>query len=280
MIFNMVIDRQAFLIPFLNISVYWYGIFFALGIFMASYCLYVTYRQLFPDQSKEAAKAFVEKLSLYIVVGTVVGARLGHVMFYENFYYYLMHPHMILNVREGGLASHGAVVGIFVAMALFKRLDWLTLLDLLVMPAAVAGFFIRIGNFINQEIIGTVTNLPWAVSFPMNFEGLSSEPRHPVQIYEALYCVAIFALLFSIWKKMLPRLNKGALGSIFLIALFIGRFFFEFVKEGQSNGSFIPESHFSIGQWLSIPLTLLGFCLLFFSNKNGKLLVYKESREV
>ena len=275
----MVIDREVFFIPFLNIPVYWYGIFFALGIFMASYCLYITYRQLFPDQSKESAKAFVEKLSFYIVVGTVLGARLGHVMFYENFSYYLAHPHMILNVREGGLASHGAVLGIFVAMAIFKRLDWLTLLDLLVMPAAVAGFFIRIGNFINQEIIGTVTNLPWAVRFPMNFEGLSSEPRHPVQIYEALYCLVVFALLFSIWRKMLPRLKKGTLGSIFLISLFIGRFFFEFIKEGQGNGSFIPEAHLTIGQWLSIPLTLFGFCLLFFSSRSEKLLAYKESKE-
>ena len=268
----MNIAREAIIIPFIEMPIYWYGILFALGIAMATWCLYLTSRQINPKE----AKVFTEKLSFYVIVGTVLGARLGHVFFYENLPYYLTHPHLIFHIREGGLASHGAVVGIFAAMLLFRRADWLTLLDLLVMPAAVAGFFIRIGNFINQEIIGSPTDLPWGVVFPMNLEGLSLVPRHPVQLYEAIYCLVIFAFLLAVWRFGFARLKKGTLGGLFLIVLFIGRFFFEFVKEGQGNGSFIGEELFSIGQWLSIPFILLGCALLWLSNSSGKLLACTE----
>lgn len=282
-IFFPSLRREAFTLPFINMPIYWYGILFALGFTVGAFCLYFLYKRLINREEEgdalyEKSKTFVEKVSLYIVIGASVGARLGHVFFYENLKYYLTHPYLILNVREGGLASHGAVIGIFLAMALFcykEKFSWLLLLDLLVMPAAIAGFFIRLGNFINQEIIGTVTGRPWGVIFANNMEGLSLLPRHPVQLYEGFSCLGILAILLLVWHFSFRHLKEGMLGGLFLILLFTFRFFFEFLKESQNSGSFITESTLSIGQWLSIPFILLGIALVFFSSRNKELLAGK-----
>ena len=139
---------------------------------------------------KAKAKAFCEKLSIYVIIGAVVGARLGHLLFYEPFHELIRDPLVVLRIWEGGLASHGGILGIIIALCLFAKQQGyrlLKLIDWLVIPACIAAGMIRIGNFINQEILGTVTNLPWAVTFGHPADGSIPMPRHPVQLYEALF---------------------------------------------------------------------------------------------
>ncbi|MCF7852875.1 MAG: prolipoprotein diacylglyceryl transferase [Simkaniaceae bacterium] len=229
------------------------------------------------------AKIFVERLSLYVILGTVIGARLGHILFYEDIWHYLSHPFMIINTREGGLASHGGALGIFAALYFFIRryrregeaLSWRFVLDMIMIPTALAAVFIRTGNFINQEIIGTLSNLPWAVVFPYNFEGVSIMPRHPVQIYEALAYLMTFIILYFYSKSFLIRLKLGEISGIFLVLVFGFRFILEFFKESQLSGPSAVENFLSMGQWLSLPMVIFGTVLLWVSYKNKKPLIDK-----
>ena len=163
-------DRVVFTIPGINRPVVWYGILFAFGFLVAFYLFRSLYRDRY-EVSKKDATRLTEKFLLYTVVGTVIGARLGHLIFYEDFGFYLANPLEILKTWEGGLASHGGVVGILVALALFWRkhrgeyphLSPLRILDLMMVPAMLIASCIRFGNFINQELLGTPTALPWGV---------------------------------------------------------------------------------------------------------------------
>ena len=195
---------EAFTLPFLNLPILWYGVLFALG-FALSFPIFISIVTRFfhafhhseAPKWKKMAISVADRLTFYIVLATIVGARLGHFLFYESPSRYLKHPMEILQIREGGLASHGAVIAIILALILFARkakiegLNWVKLLDLIAIPTAFVGCCIRIGNFINQEILGKESHLPWAVFFghPADWNA-AMVPRHPVQIYEALFYLA------------------------------------------------------------------------------------------
>lgn len=227
---------------------------------------------------QEKSRMLIDHLAIYVVLGTVAGARLGHFLFYEQPSRYIKDPLSILRVWEGGLASHGAIIGIIIALFLFhfwskKRapdLTFVAILDLLCIPTALAGGFIRLGNFFNQEISGTVTDVPWAVIFGHPFDRSLPAPRHPVQVYESLFYVCMFVVLWFLSKRKAFFLKRGRLIGLFFVLVFSFRFFIEFFKEEQSS-LMIQNSTLTMGQMLSIPAVLLGLIFFFlplFSSKN------------
>jgi prolipoprotein diacylglyceryl transferase len=198
-----------------------------------------------------------------MIVGTIIGARLGHCFLYDP-YYYLSNPVKILAVWEGGLASHGGGIGVVLSLYLYKRKtqeSYLWLLDRVAIPTALAAFFIRIGNLFNSEIIGIPTQGPWAVIF----EKVDSIPRHPAQVYEALSYILIFFILMFIYKKRERQLNNGLIFGVFLILIFTSRFFIEFVKSSQE--SYSTSFWMSTGQILSIPFIIAGILLIIVTFK-------------
>lgn len=227
-------------------------------------------------QMREKAVYIADKVTVYMVFATIAGARLGHVFFYEKPLFYLKNPWAIFKVWEGGLASHGAAAAILLALFILSRriksftpkLSFLNLLDLIAVPTALAAVFIRIGNFFNQEISGTETVLPWGVLFLKPFDGSLPAVRHPVQLYEAAIYLMIFSLLgFLAFKKQL-FLKKGKLIGLFLIMVFSFRFGIEFFKLNESP--LTEQSFFLMGQYLSLPLILLGLFLFFYNFKKER----------
>lgn len=217
-----------------------------------------------------------DKFTTYIVLATIIGARLFHVFFYEKPSFYLTNPLKIFAVWEGGLASHGAAVAIFLAIFLFARnyryikpkLDALKLLDLVAIPTLCAAVFIRLGNFSGQEILGTKTSLPWAVIFGHPADLSMPAPRHPVTLYESgFYFLLLILFVFLTFKTKLLE-KKGRSIALFFILVFSFRFFIEFFKEKQSN-LFEVQPFLTMGQWLSIPLVIFGVFLLIWVNRKG-----------
>ena len=209
----------------------------------------------------------MDKLTWFVVAGTIIGARLGHVLFYD-FPRYLSNPIDIIKIWEGGLASHGGAVGVMIALWLyqltirkrFPELTFLTLLDLNCIPTALVGMFIRIGNFFNQEITGTPSLVPWAIIFGHPMEGEPYIPRHPAQLYEAAAYFLIFLALLYLWKRKGPAIPQGTLIGLFMTSVFGSRFILEFFKTPQS--AVINESFLFTGQYLSIPFIVFGATLL------------------
>lgn len=262
--------REIIYLPIIHIPIVWYGLFFALGFI----CAYFIFKNLLSDyiktnysikESKQFTTAISDKLLFYVVIATIIGARLGHLIFYEKPQSYLLHPEEIFKIWQGGLASHGAAVAIILALYLFSfkkfnliKLSFLTLLDMVSAPISLAAVFIRVGNFFNQEILGIPTKLPWGIIFGHPFDKGPVLPRHPVQLYEALFYLLTFFTLFYLSKK---KLRQGRLIGLFLIMIFFFRFLIEFLKEEQSF--LVNSNYLTMGQYLSIPFILLG-CLLFF----------------
>ena len=209
---------------------------------------------------------------LYVLLGaTMVGARLGHCLFYEPDYY-LAHPLEILKIWEGGLASHGGAIAIILAMWWFVakygkqfKFDFLWLMDRIMIPTALTAMLIRLGNLMNSEIYGNPTDSPWGFIFTLRGETVA---KHPTQLYEAIAYFAIFIVLILIYKKFLPKLKRGTLFALFLIGMFSARFFIEFVKEPQV--AFEQGMSLNMGQWMSIPFIAGGVLLLIYSIYKGK----------
>lgn len=270
---------NAFTIPFFNLPILWYGVLFALG-FAFAFPVFVSilvrffeaYHKDKHSKWRKLSLSLTDRLTLYIVIATVVGARLGHFLFYESPSRYLKNPIEILQIREGGLASHGAAVAIILSLILFcKRnkvegLNWIKLLDLIVTPTALVASFIRVGNFINQEILGKESHLPWAVFFghPADWNA-QMVPRHPVQIYEALFYLFVFGLLFFLTYRKSFLLKKGKLVGLFLILVFGFRYLIEYLKIEQSH--YFTSSHFTMGQILSVPIVILGMVFYFWDRR-------------
>jgi prolipoprotein diacylglyceryl transferase len=203
---------------------------------------------------------------MYILISTVLGARLGHFLFYEPSRF-LTDPLDILMPPYSGLASHGAAIGILIGLWLFCRklkYNYLWMVDRLVIVVCITGACIRLGNLINSEMIGLPTDVPWAFIFT-RFDNI---PRHPAQLYEALYCVALFFVLFYLWKTRAARLGNGFIFGLFLIVLWTLRFIDEFFKVNQVE--FEDHQLLNMGQVLSIPFILMGIFLLFWSAKHMK----------
>lgn len=232
--------------------VYWYGLLFA-GAFTYGILFF---RYLFRLEGRSPDEVY--DLALFFMGGTVIGARLGHILLYDPLYY-LSHPDAILQVWQGGLASHGALVGILVSIYWYSRktqLPFLWIADRIGMVVPISGVLIRIGNFINSEILGTPTNAPWAVVFAR----VDMLPRHPVQLYEAFCYLLVFLLLFRDYRRRLGGAPAGWLLGRSLVLIFSARFVLEFFKEGQAV--FEADWPLTMGQCLSIPAVLVGFYLM------------------
>jgi phosphatidylglycerol---prolipoprotein diacylglyceryl transferase len=240
------------LISFGDVEVRWYGLLFSLA-FISSFAVMVW---IFRRENK--TDALLNKLFLYVFVAVVVGARLGHCLFYSP-EYYLTNPVEILKIWQGGLASHGAAAGILIALMLFARntrgvgFFWVTDRVSVVIP--LAAIFVRLGNFFNSEILGLPTTLPWAVIFAR----IDSVPRHPVQLYEAFAYLVIFLVMVLLYRKGMAA-RPGRLAGAMLSMLFSMRFMLEFFKTGQSTLD--PSMPVTMGQLLSVPLVAFGLWLL------------------
>jgi len=244
-----------------------YGLLFVTGIIIGYFVIKRMFREDKIDES------YLDKLLMFVVVATIVGARLGHVFFYD-WEYYSKNPQDIIKVWEGGLASHGAAIAILLALYFYSkyiiRKPMLWILDRVVAPIAIAGCFIRLGNLVNHEIIGKVTTLPWGFIFNNSPEAINPEtgeilPRHPAQLYEAIYYLFTFLLLMYLYWKKDWRKKTGAIFGMFMIVLWTGRFLIEFVKDAQTDRDI--HATISTGQWLSVPFIIAGIVILYISLK-------------
>ncbi len=240
----------------------WYGILFATA-FIVSYWIMT---KIFKYEKQD--EKLLDSLLMYAIVGTVVGARLGHCLFYEP-EYYLTHPVEILKIWKGGLASHGASIGMLIGFYLFSKKYnkyFLWTMDRVVIVVALGGAFIRLGNLMNSEIFGHVTNLPWGFYFVKAYDpALGLVPRHPTQIYEALSYFIIFLITGYMYLKAKGKPRPGMIFGWFMILLFTVRFFIEFLKEPQVG--FEENMILNMGQILSIPFIIAGIVLVYLSHK-------------
>ncbi|MFZ5939137.1 MAG: prolipoprotein diacylglyceryl transferase [Bacteroidota bacterium] len=251
-----------------GLSVRWYGLMFA-SAFLFGYLIFTKYLR-----TERLTAEMLDELLIYMAVGTVVGARLGHCLFYEP-EFYLKNPIEILKIWKGGLASHGAAIGIPLSIWLYIRkhkLNFLWLMDRIVIVVALAGFFIRTGNLFNSEIYGRPSDLPWAFLFirdrvydPHTGALLPAVPSHPTQIYEALSYLAIFLFLFFYYRKNYTTVRDGFIFGLFMILVFTARLLIEFVKNDQVG--FEQGMLLNMGQLLSLPLILAGLVMLYWTKK-------------
>ncbi|MBP5171240.1 MAG: prolipoprotein diacylglyceryl transferase [Bacteroidales bacterium] len=243
----------------------WYGLFFAVAFYLG---LVIT-SKMFKDE--KVPDAWTDKLFIYIIVATAVGARLGHVFFYA-WDYYSQHLDEIWKIWEGGLASHGGAIGIILAVWIYSKrtthraMCWT--FDRMVISVALAGMFIRLGNLTNHEIFGHVTSLPWGFRFITNWPEINrfgvdpvfTEPSHPTQLYEALCYLATFIVLYKLYWKTSIKHREGFIFGLFLVCIFLSRFLIEFVKNDQE--AFEANMLLNMGQLLSIPFVLGGILLM------------------
>ncbi|MBC8005254.1 MAG: prolipoprotein diacylglyceryl transferase [Verrucomicrobia bacterium] len=250
------------------IHVRWYGLLFAIGFLFG----YNHGEKMFKFEGIDLK--WLESLFIYLIVATVVGARLGHVFFY-GWDYYSQHPIEIFFVWQGGLASHGGVLGIIVAMFLWSKKvskrSILWVLDRVVVPSILVAALIRLGNLMNSEIYGVQTTLPWGFIFERNHETV---PKHPTQLYEALAYLITFAVIQYMYWKTKARDLQGMLVGVFFIMVFTARFFVEFIKEDQE--AFEAGMALNMGQWLSIPFVIAGIVLVVRAVQKGPVIYKKQ----
>ncbi|MCW9032387.1 MAG: prolipoprotein diacylglyceryl transferase [Gammaproteobacteria bacterium] len=251
-------NTSPVLVSFGSFSLAWYGLLFATGFFLGFQIM----RWIFIREKKPLNS--LDKIFVYMVLGALLGARLGHVLFYDPVYY-LLNPFEIIKVWEGGLASHGGTVGMLIAMYVFARqtadVSFYWILDRMTLPISLGSFFIRSGNFFNSEIIGTPTTVPWAIVFSR----VDDLPRHPAQLYEALVYLLLFISLFFLYRKYGDKLKPGFMMGILMIVIFGSRFLIEFIKIPQE--SFEPILSLNMGQWLSLPFILIGALFIYLSQR-------------
>ncbi len=255
------------------IELRWYSLLFLLGFVFSYFILSKVFKK------EGLSIELLDKLTFYVVISTIIGARFGHCLFYEP-EVYLKNPLKIILPFEGrighdfhftgyqGLASHGGAIGILIGLYLYSRKfkrPYLWVLDRVTMVTALAGCFIRLGNLFNSEIVGNPTALPWGVKFvrlaPVNIPVEQIIPLHPAQVYESICYLIIFFILISIYFKKYPGLKPGLIAGLFFVLIFTARFFIEFVKQDQVD--FEEGMALNMGQLLSIPFILGGFILIF-----------------
>lgn len=266
------VDPVAFSLG--SLQVRWYGICWALGFLFGYLLMTKVYKK------EKMPEGEMDVLLLYMLVSTVVGARLGHCLFYEPSYY-LPHPVEILKIWEGGLASHGGAIGILIGLWLYVRrfnkktdkkkgeknhITYLWILDRIVIPVCLVGAFIRLGNVFNSEIYGTPTTLPWGFVFVRGSEQFFGDngellPCHPTGLYEAFFCiVTMFLLLWMFFKRDLGDKRPGLMFGTFLVIIFGSRIAIEFLKNVQV--AFEKNMMFDMGQWLSVPFVVVGLVMI------------------
>lgn len=274
-----------------NLSVRWYGLLWALGFLIGYFIMQRIYRR------EKMTDDSLDKLLIYMLVFTIVGARLGHCLFYEPDYY-LSHPLKMLAVWEGGLASHGGAIGILIGLWFYVRnynkskkekdnlqqINYIWILDRVVVAVCLVGALIRVGNVMNHEIYGTPTSLPWGFVFLRGSEQFCGTvdnytacnawdapcppsewlPCHPTGLYEAFFCfVAMGILLWMYYKRDLGHKQPGLMFGTFLIIIFGSRIGIEFLKNVQVD--FERNMTFDMGQWLSVPFVLIGIGMIVWS---------------
>lgn len=254
----------------------WYGLFFALGLLILGPMIEGRIwkrEKLNPE--------WMNSLFVYVVLGTILGARLGHVLFYDPSYY-LANPSKIFAVWEGGLASHGGTIGIIVAVWIYSRRvtkrSMLWTLDRLAVPTGLAAALIRLGNLMNSEIFGRPTDLPWGFVFPRASEfagyaekGLTIPACHPTQVYEAVAYLLVFALcMYLYWGRDAARRYPGLILGYFLLGVFGFRLFVESIKNVQESWEIGLVQHYGLnmGQFLSIPFILAGLGLIIYAYRH------------
>lgn len=263
------------------IEIHWYSIMFIIAFSLGYYII----SKIYINDKKPVE--LVEPLFIYVVLGTLIGARLGEVFFYNWEYFQNNLIEILLPIKKDsnssllfgmidgfkfvgyrGLASHGATIGIITSMFIYKNKfkydSVLWIFDRIVIPIAVGGMFVRIGNFFNSEIVGNYTGNNFGIIFSNRGE---IYPRHPAQLYEAFGYLILFILLWNLYWKSNFKNQKGFLFGLFLICLFTIRVLVEFIKESQ-GGLENQLGILSTGQWLSIPFILIGIFLMIFSKKN------------
>ena len=243
-------------------SIRYYSLLFLCAFLLGLYLL----KRMFIEKGIDTK--YLHPLFITFFICVVVGARLGHVFFYRA-RYFLANPLEIIKFWKGGLASHGAAIAILIGVVVFTRIYPLTfyqIADSLSIPIAIGTTFIRLGNFFNSEIVGRVSNVPWAVKFLRYREPGGGPPqwRHPSQLYEAAMGIIIFAALMIIFKKRKDKLQDGCLLYLFMLMYFTLRFLVEFVKEYRF---IIPSIPLTMGQYLSIPFILFSAYMLFIHGK-------------
>lgn len=247
------------------LTVRYYSLLFVSG-FIIGYYIFVKFfkREKLPLE-------ILDPLLYTLLASAVIGARLGHCLFYEP-EYYLARPIEIFKVWEGGLASHGGAIGILIAIWYYVKkygkrygFDYLWLMERIAVATALAGALIRVGNLMNSEIYGNPTTLPWGFIFVLRGETL---PKHPTQLYEAFAYLITFITLMLLYWRALPKLKKGTLFGLFLIGIFGARFGIEFLKEPQV--AFEQGMALNMGQLLSIPFILAGIALIIYGYVTNK----------
>lgn len=246
----------------------WYGLCWAVGMVAGYQVMSKIYKH------EGLAQPDLDKLTIYVVLGAIIGARLGHIIFYDPVHY-INNPIEILPVRVeptfqftgfAGLASHGGVSGALLALYMYSKRhkqDFLWILDRLTIAGALAGCFIRLGNLMNSEILGKPTEVPWAFLFVR----VDDRPRHPAQLYEAVFYLLIAAILFLLWKSGKGDNRRGFLFGLGFALIFIQRFLIEFLKENQVG--FEQTLPLNMGQVLSLPLVLVGAFIMVWSIRSS-----------
>ena len=250
------------------LTVRWYGLMFAIGFYVG----YEIVSRIFKHEG--APERWLGSLFIYVVVATIVGARLGHVLFYD-WSYYSQHPGDILKIWEGGLASHGGTAGIMLAVWLFSRYvtrrGMLWTFDRLVVPVGLVAALIRVGNLMNHEIYGCETSLPWGFRFVENLhqwmagaEPVFTAACHPTQLYEALCYLVVFVLCMWLYWRRNAQERPGLIFGVFMLGIFVPRFFIEFIKNVQEPWEIAMRQTWGIdqGQLLSLPFIVLGLWLV------------------
>ena len=279
------------------LQIRWYGLLWALGFFIGYFIMRRIYRR------EKMTDDSLDKLLIYMLLFTIVGARLGHCLFYEPDYY-LLHPLKILAVWEGGLASHGGAIGILIGLWFYARnynkskkekdnlqkINYIWILDRIVVAVCLVGALIRVGNVMNHEIYGTPTSLPWGFVFLRGSEQFCGTvdnytacnawdapcppsewlPCHPTGLYEAFFClVAMGILLWMYYKRDLGIKQPGLMFGTFLVIIFGSRIGIEFLKNVQVD--FERNMVFDMGQWLSVPFVVIGIAMIVWSFANRKI---------
>lgn len=269
-------DINPELINILGREVRWYGLCWALGLLLGVWILQKMFK------SENLPEKWFDSLFMYAVIGLIIGARLGHCLFYSPGYY-LSNPIEILKIWEGGLSSHGGAIGIVIGLWLFSRKikkSILWSLDRVIVVAGLTGTLIRIGNLMNSEIYGKPTTLPWGFEFirdswwsrPIEMGGSGSLPCHPTQIYEALIYLAIFGIAMYLYWKTNAKQKQGLIFGICITAIFVARFFLEFLKNVQEPFEIEMRQTIGIdmGQMLSLPFIIWGVWLIYTRTRQVK----------
>ncbi|MBR5532452.1 MAG: prolipoprotein diacylglyceryl transferase [Bacteroidales bacterium] len=256
-----------------SMEIRWYGLLFAIG-FLAGY--YIEAKIFKHDKAPEN---WCDKLFIYVIIATIIGARLGHCFFYD-WEYYSSNPIEIFKIWEGGLASHGGTIAIIIAVLIYAKVvtkrGALWIFDRLVVPVALVASMIRFGNLMNHEIYGSVTTMPWGFNFITNISEWQngaapqySPTSHPTQIYEALSYLSLFAVLMFLYWKRDAGDKRGLLFGIFMLWVFGSRFIIEFLKLPQEifELGLIERVGMNMGQILSIPFIIVG---IYFTIKGAK----------